>query len=100
MAKTTDSNNSFPADVEEGMIDHMNTDHVDALRHYCRYADIDMGENVPIMVGIDQNGFNIEANDRNIRFNFKQKCNSPNEVRKALVELVETARKKQEPANN
>ena len=84
---------SFPNDIEQRMISHMNTDHVDAMRDYCRYANIETGETDPQMTHIDQNGFNLDVDGRNIRrFDFKEKCTSPDEVRNALVELAETAR--------
>ena len=84
--------NSFPNDIEERMISHMNADHIDAMRDYCRYANIKISEVNPQMTHIDQNGFNLEVSGQNVRFDFKKKCTSPDEVRKALVELAETAR--------
>ena len=83
---------SFPDDIEQRMISHMNTDHVDAMRDYCRNANIETGEADPKMTHIDQSGFNLDVGDRNIRFDFKEKCTSPDEVRNALVELAEAAR--------
>lgn len=84
--------NSFSNDIEQRMISHMNTDHVDAMRDYCCHANIEIGEVDPRMTHIDQNGFNLDVNGQNVRFDFKEKCTSPDEVRKALVELAETAR--------
>ena len=84
--------NSFPKDIEQRMISHMNSDHVDAMRDYCRYANIEIGEVDPQMTRIDQNGFNLDVNGRNVRFEFKETCTSPDEVRSALVKLAETAR--------
>ena len=74
------------------MIDHMNEDHVDAMRDYCRYADVEIGDEDPKMVSIDQDGFNLTVNEKNFRFDFNNKCTTPEEVRKALVKLAETAR--------
>ena len=89
---------SFPSDVEERMISHMNADHVDAMRDYCRYASIEINEVDPKMIHIDQNGFNLDVNGQNIRFEFKEKCTNPDDVRKALVELAETARATSKPS--
>lgn len=74
------------------MINHMNEDHVDAMRDYCSYAGIEIKKSVPEMVSIDQNGFELLVNGKRERFDFKEKCMTPQEVRKALVELAETAR--------
>ena len=90
--------NSFPNNIEERMISHMNADHVDAMRDYCRYANIEIGEVDPKMIHIDQNGFNLDVNGQNIRFEFKHKCSGPDDVRKALVELAETARANSKPS--
>ena len=76
------------------MIDHMNEDHVDAMRDYCNYAGIEIGDSDPEMVSIDQAGFELLVNAKRVRFDFKEKCMTPQEVRKALVELAETARVK------
>ncbi len=83
---------SFPNDIEQRMISHMNTDHVDAMRDYCRHANIETSEIDPQMIHIDQHGFNLDVNGQNVRFDFKEKCTSPDEVRNALVALAETAR--------
>lgn len=85
-------NNQFEKDVEKHMLDHMNADHVDAMRDYCAFANIDVGDTDPQMVSLDQDGFYLHVNGANVRFNFKQKCISPEDVRKALVQLAETAR--------
>ena len=94
MTKISESDNQFPKDMESRMIGHMNEDHVDAMRDYCRYAGIEIVDGNPEMVGIDQNGFELLVNGKRERFDFKEKCMTPQEVRKALVELAETARVK------
>ena len=85
--------NSFPKDIKQRLIGHMNADHVDAMRDYCRYANIEIGKADPQMILIDQNGFNLDVNGRKVRFDFKETCTSPDEVRSAPVKLAETARK-------
>lgn len=92
MSESNEQSNRFPVDIEQRMVSHMNADHVDAMRDYCRHANVDAGKNDPKMTSIDQNGFNLDVNGLNIRFEFKTKCKSPDEVRQALVELAETAR--------
>lgn len=86
--------NGFAKDMEARMINHMNEDHVEAMRDYCRFADIEIGDCVPEMVGIDQDSFELLVNGKRVRFNFNEKCLTPQKVREALVELAETARMK------
>ena len=74
---------------EQGMLNHMNKDHADAIRHYCDLYDIAVPEKLtPVMVGIDSEGFHIRIGKRIYRINFKHPVNTGEEVRKALVELA------------
>jgi len=78
--------------METRMVNHMNEDHVDAMRDYCRFADVKMSNDDPKMVAIDPLGFDLSVNGKRVRFYFKEKCSTPEEVRKALVTLAEKAR--------
>ena len=76
---------------QQSMINHMNEDHQDAMslilmQHY------GVADNTPIMSGLLPTGFYIQSQKRNYFINFKTQCNSPLEVRKALVELTNQAR--------
>ena len=70
----------------------MNEDHVDAMSDYCRHIGIDVFNNSPKMIHIDKQGFDLELGQEKIHFTFDQPCNSPQEVREALVELAKQSR--------
>ena len=81
--------NPFDRKTEQGMLDHMNRDHKDAIRHYCDLNDIRINNNQqPVMAGIDSEGFHIRIGKRIYRIKFKQPVNTGEEVRKALVGLA------------
>jgi hypothetical protein len=84
--------NSFAGEVEDRMVEHMNDDHVDAIRDYCRYASIELGQSDPSMIGVDQYGFDVMVEDRPVRFSFDHVCKTPTEVREALVEMAKRSR--------
>ena len=81
--------NPFAADVEAGMLAHMNQDHGAAITHYLALAGIagDAAE----MVGIDTEGFHLRVGPRVHWLRFPTSCNSPQEVRQALVQLARAA---------
>lgn len=81
--------NPFSFDEEKQMLDHMNTDHRDAIKHYCDLYTINYDESVlPEMVGIDSEGFNLRLGARVYRINFSQAVTTAMEVREALVNLA------------
>lgn len=92
MSEHATSSHGFTSDIENRMVSHMNEDHVDAMRDYCAYANVNVGNDDPQMVTIDQLGFDLSVSGKRVRFYFKEKCSTPVEVRKALVELAERAR--------
>ena len=92
MTESQNTSNRFPEEIEISMIEHMNKDHVDAMRDYCHYRNINTGSSDPRMVAIDQDGFDLLVDDQRVRFVFDNKCTTPQEVREALVALAETAR--------
>lgn len=83
---------SFPKDIADNMIDHMNEDHVDAMSDYCRHIGIDVSSNTPRMIHIDKQGFDLKLGQEIIHFTFDKTCHSPQEVREALVELAKQSR--------
>ena len=83
---------SFASAIEQKMIDHMNADHVEAMRDYCKFANVKLSGNEPKMTAIDPTGFDLSVNGKRVRFYFKQRCTTPEEVRTALVALAEKAR--------
>lgn len=83
--------NPFTFEEEKGMIDHMNLDHVEAIKHYCDANGIQYSaDDSPIMVGIDSEGFNIRSGARIHRINFIEPVMSELEVRKALVAMAKS----------
>jgi heme iron utilization protein len=73
--------NPFSAAQESQIIQHMNRDHSDALRHYC-------GGNPAEMVGIDADGFDVLKSGRKVRFTFKTPIRNMEEARQALVAMA------------
>ncbi|MDT0498702.1 DUF2470 domain-containing protein [Algiphilus sp. W345] len=84
--------NPFAGSAEDGMIRHMNADHVEAMRDYCGLAGVDCGNESPRMSGVDANGFELFIGKRMLRFDFETPASTPVEVRQALVALAKRAR--------
>jgi heme oxygenase (biliverdin-IX-beta and delta-forming) len=81
--------NPFSFEEEKGMVEHMNVDHVDAIKHYCESYDIAYSnDDVPVMVGIDSEGFNLRCGEHIHRINFIEAVTTAAEVRKALVVMA------------
>jgi hypothetical protein len=79
------------AGAEQDILAHMNQDHREALRDYCRHVHaVDCA--LPEMVGIDCDGFDVRADGRLLRFAFDEPVASPGAVRNALVALAQRAR--------
>lgn len=84
--------NPFAGAVETRMVEHMNDDHVDALRAYCGLLGIALDEQSPSMIGIDADGFDMLLEGSLVRVEFGQPCVTPQDARKGLVELAERGR--------
>ena len=83
--------NPFSFNEEKSMIDHMNTDHLEAIQHYCKLYDIKYSANdVPVMVGIDSEGFHLRTGARIHRINFTKAVVTAGEVRKVLVDMAKS----------
>ncbi len=80
--------NAFNAVTEQGMLDHMNEDHIAAMRSYCDQVEIAHTGHTPQMVGLDQAGFDLLLGQRVIRFLFDQPATTPEAIRAALVAMV------------
>jgi len=81
--------NPFSFDEEKSMIDHMNTDHLEAIQHYCDSYEIHYPpDDIPVMVGIDSEGFHLRTGARIHRINFTEPVVTAEEVRKALVNMA------------
>jgi len=79
------------ADQEEDILQHMNSDHVENLKAYCRHVH---GFEVTQagMIGIDPDGFDLRADAQVLRFEFAQPVNDAQQARQALVQLAQVAK--------
>jgi putative heme iron utilization protein len=82
--------NPFNARAEQAILDHMNEDHGDALRHYCRSGHgVDpKPEDDVAMVGIDGEGFDVRIGEHVHRLSFDHPVTNAGEAREALVAMA------------
>jgi len=83
------------ADAAAGIVEHMNTDHKDALVLLARtFAGLESPE--AAMTAVDRLGFHVRLKTpdgmRGARIAFLREVNNPMEARKVLVEMVQQAR--------
>ena len=76
---------------ENDILDHMNADHADTLRAYCRQVH---GLETPqaTMIGIDPDGFDVRAKAQILRFDFDVAVMDAQQARRALIELAAAAK--------
>ena len=78
-------------EAEAEAIEHMNSDHGEAVKLYatrlCKQAEANWK-----VTGIDPEGVDMAANERTARLNFDQPVATPMELRKALKQLADRAR--------
>lgn len=79
--------NPFAGDSEGSMIEHMNSDHGAAIAHYVELAGLPSHESAQL-VGVDSEGFHLRIGQGLYWLAFPTSCNSPLEVRQALVVLA------------
>lgn len=79
------------AGQEAGILAHMNTDHVDSLRDYCRHYHQQDVQNVE-MIGIDSDGFDVRTDAGILRFRFETPVTDAQTARTALVAMTKAAR--------
>ena len=82
----------FDQQTKQHMVAHMNEDHVDAMRDYCRLKGVNTFMDDPKMLSIDSDGFDMLVNGANLRIDFSQECETPQQIREALVEMAKQAR--------
>lgn len=81
--------NPFIFEEEQEMLNHMNIDHIDTIRHYCDIYNIHYRMlQLPKMVGIDSEGFNLRVGSKIHRIKFVQPVTTVNAVRRALVQMA------------
>lgn len=79
------------AACEADIVAHMNADHAPALRDYCRHFKQRQPAAVG-MIGIDCDGFDLNADDEILRFDFAQLVIDAPAARAALKAMVAEAR--------
>ena len=81
--------NPFTAEQEQQIVEHMNHDHADAIRHYCQLSRIPLTDGgQPEMVGIDGEGFHIKINKAIHRIDLQRPISNSIEAREALVAMA------------
>lgn len=78
-------------DAEAGIVEHMNSDHADALQLYAHTLLDKQGEGWT-MTGIDLDGIDLRAGGSVARLNFATEVRDAKEARTELVRLVGEAR--------
>ena len=100
--KTSEPDPLIP--FSEGIIQHMNEDHEDAMVVICKQMSKAKDTTEVTMTGIDRYGFEMSAmtNDgpRPIRIAFKTEVSDSEEARKEIVKLVKIARKMEGDEDN
>ena len=74
-------------EIETGIVEHMNRDHIKALFHYCKMSGQADVETVT-MTGIDSEGFDMLADKRKLRIDFDSPIRTSEEARANLVKLA------------
>ena len=73
--------NPFSFQQESGIIEHMNKDHADALRHYSSGAS-------SVMTGIDAEGFDLLVSGKKLRLEFDSPVQDMEQARQALIAMA------------
>jgi len=73
-------------EAEDEVIAHMNSDHSESLQRYCAHFHQLDAQQVE-MLGIDCDGFDVNADGTILRFNFYESVLDAQQARKVLVEM-------------
>lgn len=79
--------NPFAGAAETSMVDHLNQDHTKAIAHYVQLAGLPDTEPA-LLVGIDSEGMHLRIGQGLYWLPFAEPCNTPTQVRQALVQLA------------
>jgi heme oxygenase (biliverdin-IX-beta and delta-forming) len=74
------------AQAEPSVLEHMNADHRDALRDYCRVTHGFDPKDVE-MIGVDCDGFDVRADGALLRFGFEEPVTAPAHLRAVFADL-------------
>ena len=84
------------AAAAQGIIDHMNDDHKDAMVLYCKTMSKAITTTDATMVGVDRYGFEMSAHTdegpRPIRLAFSKEVSTVTEIREEMVAMAAKAR--------
>jgi putative heme iron utilization protein len=72
---------------EAGIIEHMNIDHQENMKSYCRHIH-GITPGTVQMLGIDCDGFDLRADEQILRFSFEQPISDAASARTALVAMA------------
>ena len=79
--------NPFAGKAELSMVEHMNSDHAKAIAHYVALSGLP--DTVPAqLAGIDSEGMHLRIGQALYWLAFPEPCNTPTQVREALVLLA------------
>ncbi|MCU1721074.1 MULTISPECIES: HugZ family protein [unclassified Pseudomonas] len=79
--------NPFAGKAELSMVEHMNSDHTNAIAHYVALSGLP--DTVPAqLAGIDSEGMHLRIGQGLHWLAFAEPCNNPTQVREALVSLA------------
>ncbi len=79
------------APVEGGIVEHMNRDHADAVRAYCRhFFGFDARE--AVLAGVDPGGVDLLADGAPRRLPFAARADDADAVRRQLIALLQQTR--------
>ncbi|MDB5979678.1 MAG: heme iron utilization protein [Pseudomonas sp.] len=79
--------NPFAGKAETSMVEHMNEDHAKAIAHYVELSGLPQTPPAQ-MVGVDSEGMHLRIGQGIYWLAFAQPCNTPTQVREALVQLA------------
>jgi putative heme iron utilization protein len=74
-------------EAETGIIEHMNSEHADALATYAAHLH-QHTQPTPRMCGLDCDGFTLEADGQLLRIEFPHPVHHAGEARQALIDLL------------
>lgn len=78
-------------EAEQSAVEHMNTDHQEALGLYATRL-LGAGAGDWRCSGLDPDGIDLQVGNKTLRLDFPERVTGPGELRKLLVRLVERAR--------
>lgn len=73
--------------AEAGAVAHMNADHVPTMRVYCRHFH-GLEAEAPVMLGVDPEGFDLQAGTERLRFAFPAPVTTSQALRQAMVQMA------------